>query len=250
MYGFTWSRRTKVETEVARLGEFLQDLMFVGSLKGFKYLDLIIRGREELLLRVRNDYPNIQPSPSDPIPPNSTIVLNTSLQKQTNPIQPPQSPIDADLQQDDTHTTFLIAAYNRYRCPYVWLRSHHERLITIKENQKIETDNPLKLESTSCWKQFDIRPWDIIVEVVCLTLRPQPDNPFAIDHDYFDKLPLEESVVRTGAMVKFLQKMSVRHYYFSETHLVEDLEKLQTKHYECFCELMAARRCMGAPPFS
>ncbi|KAJ1914672.1 hypothetical protein IWQ60_008732 [Tieghemiomyces parasiticus] len=285
MQSFTWSRRTKAETEAARLSEFLQDLMVVGSLKGFKYLELSVRGREELLLRVRNDYPDLA-APTPKVPPNSLLVLRsanpaatnlplipvhpvyyvvrsqarnraltsirtqTILQEPPPPFEPPKSCIDRDLERDDRYTSFLIAAYGRYRCPYVWLRSHHERLIRIKENQKLETDNPLKLESTSCWKQFDIRPWDIIVEVVCLTLRPQPENPFAIDHAYFDHLPLEEAVVRTGAMVKFLQRMSVRHYYFSETHLVEDLEKLQLKHYDAFCELMAARRNLGAPPFS
>ncbi|KAJ1920013.1 hypothetical protein IWQ60_007096 [Tieghemiomyces parasiticus] len=264
MQSFTWSRRTKAETEAARLSEFLQDLMVVGSLKGFKYLELSVRGREELLLRVRNDYPDLA-APTPEVPPNSLLVLRsaqarnraltsirtqTILQEPPPRFEPPKSCIDRDLERDDRYTSFLIAAYGRYRCPYVWLRSHHERLIRIKENQKLETDNPLKLESTSCWKQFDIRPWDIIVEVVCLTLRPQPENPFAIDHSYFEHLPLEEAVVRTGAMVKFLQRMSVRHYYFSETHLVEDLEKLQLKHYDAFCELMAARRNLGAPPFS
>ncbi|RKP38043.1 hypothetical protein BJ085DRAFT_36123 [Dimargaris cristalligena] len=261
MYDFSWSRRTKADTEAARLSEFLQDLMVVGSLKGFKYLDISIRGREELLLRVRNDYLN-PPTAGQGEAPNSLMVLNSSVSKgralvsaktqymmqSTSPVlQPPISLIDDDLVKDTQYTSFLIAAYSRYRCPYVWLRSNHERLIRIKENQTIETENPLKLESTSCWKQFDIRPWDIIVEVVCLTLRPQPENPFAIDHEYFDRLPLEEVVVRTGAMVRFLQRMSVRHYYFSDS---QDLEKLQLRHYESFCELMAARRTMGSPPFT
>ncbi|KAJ1984748.1 hypothetical protein H4R33_004271 [Dimargaris cristalligena] len=225
MYDFSWSRRTKADTEAARLSEFLQDLMVVGSLKGFKYLDISIRGREELLLRVRNDYLN-PPTAGQGEAPNSLMVLNSSMQSTSPVLQPPISLIDDDL---------------------VKLRSNHERLIRIKENQTIETENPLKLESTSCWKQFDIRPWDIIVEVVCLTLRPQPENPFAIDHEYFDRLPLEEVVVRTGAMVRFLQRMSVRHYYFSDS---QDLEKLQLRHYESFCELMAARRTMGSPPFT
>lgn len=32
------------------------------------------------------------------------------------------------LQPDDESTIFLVAGYARYACPYVWVRSNHERL--------------------------------------------------------------------------------------------------------------------------
>jgi hypothetical protein len=49
--------------------------------------------------------------------------------------------------------------------------------------------------------------WDIIAELVAICTIPAPKDPFAVDYSYFDTLPLAESVLATGAMVNFLQKV-------------------------------------------
>ena len=48
-------------------------------------------------------------------------------------------------------TVFLIAAYSKYSCPYVWVRTNHERLINLTGDAPDEKDNPLKLQSTGAW---------------------------------------------------------------------------------------------------
>jgi len=37
-----------------------------------------------------------------------------------------------------------------------------------------------------------------------------PENPFEIDHSYYETLPLEEMAVSTGATVNFLQKVYLK----------------------------------------
>ena len=36
---------------------------------------------------------------------------------------------------------------------------------------------------------------------------PLPLNPFAVDHRYFDSLPLAERIIATGAMANILQEI-------------------------------------------
>jgi hypothetical protein len=36
---------------------------------------------------------------------------------------------------------------------------------------------------------------------------PSPLNPFAVDHRYFDSLPLAERIIATGAMANLLQEI-------------------------------------------
>jgi hypothetical protein len=57
---------------------------------------------------------------------------------------------------------------------------------------------------------LDVRLWDIMAEIITLTLSPSPINPFRINHAYFETLPLEECVVATGAMMDFLQRVYMK----------------------------------------
>lgn len=54
--------------------------------------------------------------------------------------------------QDETSTLFLIAGYARYSCPYVWIRSNHQRLVKLMGEVETEKDSPLRLKSTASWK--------------------------------------------------------------------------------------------------
>ena len=52
-----------------------------------------------------------------------------------------------------------------------------------------------------------IAVWDIIAELVQVCTIPCPPNPFAVDFDYFEALPLPERALSSGAMVNFLQQL-------------------------------------------
>jgi hypothetical protein len=57
---------------------------------------------------------------------------------------------------------------------------------------------------------------DIIAEITLQTLDPPPENPFAVDHVFFETQPLEESMLLTGAMVDFLQRLCLRKFPYTE----------------------------------
>ncbi|KAJ2378755.1 hypothetical protein H4S02_007279 [Coemansia sp. RSA 2611] len=131
----------------------------------------------------------------------------------------------------DTGVNFLVAGYPRYKCPYVWLRTDHQRLVVpAEEGQDVEKDVPLRLESIDCWRLYDIRPWDVMVEVICTAVVPPPENPFAVDYAYFERITREERVVLTGALLEFLRRVYLRHYFFSDV-VMADIRCLQKLHF-------------------
>ncbi|KAG0294450.1 hypothetical protein BGZ98_001773, partial [Dissophora globulifera] len=152
------------------------------------------------------------------------------------PTPPPLSPIDTELEKDDSRTTFLLAGYPRYKCPYVWLRSNHKRLIQTNNDQKVEANDPLKLSTISAWRTDDIRLWDIMAEIINLTLAPAPANPFRINLAYFETLPLEECVVSTGAMMDFLQRVYMKDTSYTDA-VYADIRQLQKLHFALYDEL-------------
>ncbi|GBB88425.1 hypothetical protein RclHR1_00150021 [Rhizophagus clarus] len=247
----------KENSENARLSLFLADCLSVGCLKGFKHFEVYLRGREELLLRVYIDSnKTTQPNISNRSRYNSNSLSLAKSQSNAvfspktrrtlsngsdfmNALLPPSSPLDKDLEKDETNHVFLIAGYARYKCPYVWLRSNHKRLIQNQGDQKLETDNPLKLDTIAAWKTKDIRLWNIIAEVITLCLEISPENPFEIDRSYYDTLPLEEAAVSTGAMVDFLQKVYLLDTPYADK-VFEDIKFLQQRHFSAFDEMNEA----------
>ncbi|KAJ1919247.1 hypothetical protein H4219_002098 [Mycoemilia scoparia] len=131
--------------------------------------------------------------------------------------EPPKILADSDLKSDTKSINFLIAGYSRYQCPYVWLRSDAKELIDFEENQVFDRDSPLDLESMRYWRNYDIRPWDVLAEILTNTTLKPDENPFKIDYSFFEKIPVEESVISIGAMLDFLRKVYLRHYVFSDT---------------------------------
>ncbi|CAI2191002.1 189_t:CDS:2 [Funneliformis geosporum] len=233
-----------MKSETIRLSMFLADCLSVGCLKGFKHFEVYLRGREELLLRVYIDSNNKSNSnlESNRLNYNSLSLAKSHLSYGSDYmdiILPPSSPLDKDLEKDETNHVFLIAGYARYKCPYVWLRSNHKRLIQLQDDQKLETDNPLKLDTIAAWKTKDIKLWDIIAEVITLCLDKAPENPFEIDHSYYDTLPLEEMAVSTGAMVEFLQKVYLNDTPYA-SNVFEDIKQLQQRHFLAFEEMNEA----------
>ncbi|KAJ2703455.1 hypothetical protein FB645_003895 [Coemansia sp. IMI 203386] len=223
-------------TEMTRLSQFMADCMSVGALRHFS---VYIRSREEIVLRV---YRSRKPA-TEELPISSITIYDhvdriqateesktTIAGARTSTMELPLDLSDRALETDTLGVNFLIAGYPRYKCPYVWLRTDHQQLIATAENQSLEKDIPLRLESIDCWRQFDIRPWDVLVEVICTALSPQPENPFAIDYEYFEKITIEERVVSTGAILEFLRRVYLRHYFFSDVVLA-DIKKLQHQHF-------------------
>ncbi|XP_078379583.1 uncharacterized protein LOC144662607 isoform X2 [Oculina patagonica] len=249
------------EEEKKRLQGFLNEMLRGGCLKGFKYFALYLRGREELICRVLNEpmSPEIwsyYSSANSEKRRRGTSSFNfdnvTSLPR--NDLSgygfmdiglPPASPSDKDIDlKDDKSTLFLIAAYARYSCPYVWVRSNHERLVAFsgdsgKEKQK---DSPLKLKSTAEWKQRDTKLWDIIAEVVKLCMYPAPLNPFAVDFKYFEGLPLVQRVITTGAMAHFLQKVVASGDHAYNARVFDDLGEITRRHFKDLQTLVRQRR--------
>ncbi|KAI7823944.1 hypothetical protein BX661DRAFT_172567 [Kickxella alabastrina] len=223
---------------MTRLSQFMADCMSVGALRGFQYFSVHIRSREEILLRVfRAAAPTTDQTPisSSTIYDSIDRIQATEESKHIiaaarDTMDMPADLSDQALEADTQGINFLIAGYPRYKCPYVWLRTDHQELIAVAENQDLEKDVPLRLESIDCWRQFDIRPWDVLVEVICTALKPPPENPFAIEYAYFDQITVEERVVSTGAMLEFLRRVYLRHYFFSDIVLA-DIKRLQHLHF-------------------
>ncbi|VDI67347.1 Hypothetical predicted protein, partial [Mytilus galloprovincialis] len=153
---------------------------------------------------------------------------------------PPASPSDKESNVDSDTTLFLIAGYARYSCPYVWVRSNHQRLIRLTNDSTQEKDSPLRLKSTNKWNSHDIHIWDIIAELVKLCTYPSPMNPFEVDFDYFTTLSLQDRVIATGAMVHCLQNI-VLHTQDEKVYASKVFEELQiiTKlHFQALQQLV------------
>ncbi|RKP24275.1 hypothetical protein SYNPS1DRAFT_29958 [Syncephalis pseudoplumigaleata] len=235
-------------SEAQRLAAFLDDCLAFGCLKGFQHFELYLRGREELLVRIYHDRHGRSSVPTAlNLARGQNRAYLTSRTQRTiistppdTPVQP-LSPLDRDLVKETSHTAFLIAAYSRYKCPYVWLRSNQERLLEAPDTeQAISADAPIRLESVTNWRHRDIQLVDIVAEITLQTLDPPPENPFAVDHAFFDTLPLEESMLLTGAMVDFLQRLCLRKFSYTE-RVLEDLRKLQKRHFHDFDEVLAVQ---------
>ncbi|KAJ3106811.1 hypothetical protein HDU97_005518 [Phlyctochytrium planicorne] len=226
----------------SQLDQTLDDFMLFGCLRGFKYFESYLRGREELILRVYNDRKT--PAASRSQQANSIelakefgkLSVTTKSQRllmlSAGSGLPPASPCDRELERDDSMTAFLVAAYARYKRPFVWLRSHHRRLVRHQENQELETDMPLKLDATNQWAEGrDIKLFQIVAEVLVLVLLPQPSNPFMVNHKFFDSLPVEESLISTGAMIEFLQNVLTHDVPYA-SEVFEDLRQLQSRYWK------------------
>ncbi|KAL9549919.1 hypothetical protein MBANPS3_004977 [Mucor bainieri] len=161
-----------------------------------------------------------------------------------SPWQPPesQSPLDEDFRQEQLN--ILNAGkeqdpgYAKYRCPYVWvppilqLRSHHEQLIRAQPGHIEEDDNPLQLQKTNEWKISNVSLWEMVAEILLMTSNPK--NPFQLDFDYIDKLPIEESILLTGSLLAFLENVWIQASPMIAflDDVQAEIQVLQSKHIE------------------
>ncbi|XP_070538099.1 uncharacterized protein [Ptychodera flava] len=226
-----------------KLQAFLNEMLRIGTVRGFKYFVMYMRGREEMICRVQNE--PLTPSESEQSTPVK-FSFSGSLNAANMPFDdlsgfghidvglPPASPVEREIvPSDDNSTLFLVAGYARYGCPYVWVRSNHERLVKLSGDDSFTKDSPLKIKSTTTWLEKDTKIWDIIAELVKIATLPSPRNPFAVDMEYFDQLPFMERILATGAMVNFLQKVLDYHPDKPYIGLVsEDLAEVTKKHFK------------------
>lgn len=56
------------------------------------------------------------------------------------------------LRQEVNCTLFLLAGYVKYGRPYAWIRSNHERLVSIGGMDSKVKDMPMKLKSITDWQ--------------------------------------------------------------------------------------------------
>ncbi|XP_066266640.1 uncharacterized protein [Branchiostoma lanceolatum] len=242
------------KAEKKRLQAFLGEILRVGAIKGFQYFTLYLRGREELLCSIINELKpeagvplstHICTEKSSDLPLNksekqgSSLMLSIGTQQRLSGLAhmniglPPASPSDKEITPvSSDQTLFLIAGYARYNCPYVWIRSHHHRLVNLTHASSADKDNPLKLNATNNWGREEVHLWDILVELVHLCTVPAPRNPFAVDLVYFQQLPLADQVTSTGAMVWLLQQVLKRSGNKEYTGKVfEDLHDVTKLHF-------------------
>uniref|UniRef100_A0A3P9KGE3 Si:dkey-19b23.7 n=1 Tax=Oryzias latipes TaxID=8090 RepID=A0A3P9KGE3_ORYLA len=194
----------KRERETKRkLQHFLNDLALLGSLQGFKYFQPWLRGKEELLLTVVNEDLGCR-SPGFAVSrASSRSSSSTSSSLNSSDISLlPASPSEGEIAVPEVNCTlFLLAGYIKYGRPYAWIRSNHERLVTIGGADSMVKDTPMKLKSITDW----VRVWDVVSELVCLCTVPSPSNPFALDMRYVKSLPAPERFLVTGALMSFLE---------------------------------------------
>eukprot|EP00118_Oscarella_pearsei_P008692 m.46116 g.46116 ORF g.46116 m.46116 type:complete len:261 (+) comp33667_c0_seq11:52-834(+) len=240
--------------EKKQLQVFLSETFKLSCVKGFKYFVSYMRGREELVCKIVNEPRKLVTPSATPgcslsgsfetagaeLPRNQqSFMISHRTQKRLSGYGfidvglPPASPSDREIDcADDNSTMFLIAGYGRYNCPYVWVRSNHERLVHFSGENPTAKDNPLKLNSTSQWKDKDTKIWDIIPELVGICTMPAPKNPFSVDIDYFESLTLAESVLASGAMINFLQIVLAHGEHSYDSKILEDLSLVTQKHFQ------------------
>jgi len=208
----------------AALHNFLRDALKLGCVKGFKWFSLYLRGREELVVTIKNG--SIEGET------DARRIVSSLVDDESHP---PASPFTAEMPElmtKDESTVYLIGGYARYKCPFVWLRSKNHRLRGV-----VDKETPLRLETTENWKAGGVKVWDIIAELVSITTRPVPPNPFEVDFAAFDGMAPFDLCMASAAAVNFLRKLYITDNECSPA-IYEDLQRLLALHFTVVGTLM------------
>ncbi|KAI8972761.1 hypothetical protein BDB01DRAFT_457012 [Pilobolus umbonatus] len=201
-----------------RIVLFLRECLLLGTLRGFKHFETMMRGREELILSINS------PTPSTLLP----VSLINKYPSQARSFHPPQLMELSDMAlKKEQRVIFLIAGYAKYKCPYVWLRSCLDELVV---DNLVDNDNALKLNKISEWLNKNVSLWEIVAEIVTMTIHPV--NPFALDFEYIDQLPIQEYNLLSASLLMFLETLWIEAEptvpYADQVY--EDITKLRMKH--------------------
>ncbi|XP_017291613.1 uncharacterized protein si:dkey-19b23.7 isoform X2 [Kryptolebias marmoratus] len=161
----------------------------------------------------------------------------------------PASPSEREMAVPEVNCTlFLLAGYVKYGRPHAWIRSNHERLVSIGGADSMVKDTPMKLKSVADWQTRSVHVWDVVSELVSLCTVPSPSNPFALDMRYVQGLPLPDRFLVTGALLNFLETYVV-YGNRDELHynkVVEEVKPLRRLHVQSMLELQRLRGSRGA----
>ena len=179
---------------------FAAQTLRLGCMKGFRHFSFYLRGKEELLVVVKSAAAGSDGEGGDGSEAEAQVAARRGL--------PPASPAAREVQQvrlssqhhhpttprcgsgpcltrpaaqaGTDETVFLLAGYDKYQRPYVWLRSASP-VLQLSESAE---DMPLSLKTTERWPQSDppsVTIWEIVAELVSLCVVPAPPNPFELD---------------------------------------------------------------------
>jgi len=95
----------------------------------------------------------------------------------------------------------------------------------------VDRDIPLKLQSTQDWQKHKAHVWDVIAELVALTVKPKPKNPFAIDFALLESIPLVQSTLCSGALLNTMHEIASSGLSPFDLLLLQDIQKLSEIHF-------------------
>ena len=182
---------------------FAAQTLRLGCMKGFRHFSFYLRGKEELLVVVKSAAAGSDGEGGDgsgseaqlaarrglpPASPAAREVQQVRLSCPTTTTPPPHAVCGSGALSDTAggaqagtdETVFLLAGYDKYQRPYVWLRSASP-VLQLSESAE---DMPLSLKTTERWPQSDppsVTIWEIVAELVSLCVVPAPPNPFELD---------------------------------------------------------------------
>ncbi|KAI8331757.1 hypothetical protein BC941DRAFT_438380 [Chlamydoabsidia padenii] len=203
-----------LEKNTLRLAGLLQECSLLGCLSGFQHFEVCMRSREELLLSI------LPSGVMDSGKRNLTLMSSTHL-------------LDESYIKTMDCTVFVVTGYAVYNCPYIYAWKQSQRALKYMNNA-VEPDVPLRLESTMSWTTKNVALWEMVWELISRVSWPSPKNPFAIDFDYLDRVPLPQSLFLTGALLNFLQTVWIQaEPQVSFIDLVfQDIQLLQQRHLQ------------------
>mmetsp|Transcript_52884 Transcript_52884/g.125851 ORF Transcript_52884/g.125851 Transcript_52884/m.125851 type:complete len:239 (+) Transcript_52884:226-942(+) len=220
---------------------FSKDMLRFGTLQGFACFTMYLRGREELLLTVRNHAVASEGEATDAggsmlfsaaqaaVPPSPARICSPD----TNG-KPPASPAGKEHIAQEDHCVFLIGAYQRYKSPFVWLRSGK-----LDTYVGVDFDVPMKLKSTQDWANTKSRVWDVVAELVALTVQPRPRNPFAVNFQQIELMHPLNAYLGTAAMLNLLREIVGGRQHPSDVFVLQDMQRLVAMHFEALAPALA-----------
>lgn len=207
---------------------FAKETFKLGVLTGFRHFSVELRGREELLLTVHvgermagGDGPVLLP-------------VSLSPERQLPPASPCQrervkAPWEEGHEEAPSSATFLIGGYAHYNMPYVWIRAGHA-IFGPDYRAPGALDAPVQLEATRSWRQRAVHPWELVAELVAATRPSARSNPFELELDALERLPLMESLLLSGGIAAFLREVHLTSDGYAP-QVEPDLMHLLRHHY-------------------
>ncbi|KAI8069676.1 hypothetical protein BC940DRAFT_297271 [Gongronella butleri] len=197
-----------------RLERYWKQCAALGCLSGFKHFEVCMLSQEELLFSL---LPAGIPRDADALGSFGSSHL-----------------LDNAYIHDKDRTVFLFTGYAIYSCPYVYpfIQSQHQDNVRHMIDQT-DKQYPIHLNSTDTWHKKDVSLWEMIWELVSRISWPSPKNPFALDFDYLERLPLPQLLFLSGGLIGCLQSLWIE----AEPQTVafvddvfQDLQRLQQLH--------------------